>query len=177
MTATRPLLLIVEDDEPLRSRLAVAFERRGFEVAVAATTEAAEAWLTGDIPEFVVLDLRVPSAGGLSLVPRFKDADPETRIVVLTGYGSIATAVDAVKRGAANYLSKPANADEILAAFGDAPIEHSGSAEAPMSLDRVEWEHINRVLADCDGNISEAARVLRVHRRSLQRKLNRYAPK
>jgi len=173
-----PLVLIVEDDELLRSRLAAAFRSRGLEVAEAATTEEAERWLSADVPEFVVLDLRVPSAGGLSLISRFKEADAETKIVVLTGYGSITTTVEAVKRGATQYLSKPANADEILAAFGAPVVEPSDvTLGGPMSLDRVEWEYINRVLASCGGSISEAARLLRLHRRSLQRKLSRYAPK
>jgi two-component system response regulator RegA len=175
---TKPLLLIVEDDTPLRDRLRRAFEDRGFEVVEAATTEAADKHLQEEIPEFVLLDLRVPSAGGLAMVSRFKQADASTRIVVLTGYGSIATAVEAVKRGATQYLTKPADADQILAAFGAsvATTPETDSVE-PMSLDRVEWEHVNRVLAETGGNISEAARVLGIHRRSLQRKLNRYPSK
>src|SRR5436190_16535569 len=116
-----PLLLIVEDDTALRERLARAFEARGFDVQTAATVGDAEAKLAADTPEFVVLDLRLPGGSGLDLVARFKDADPATRIVVLTGYGSIATAVEAVRRGAAHYLTKPADADEILAALTGMP--------------------------------------------------------
>jgi two-component system response regulator RegA len=172
-----PLLLIVEDDAPLRDRLARAFTQRGFEVATASTTAEAEAWLGGDPPEFVLIDLRIPGAGGLTLVPRFKQLDPETRIVVLTGYGSIATAVEAVKRGATQYLTKPADADEILRAFGGGAAVDPALAAPPMSLDRLEWEHISRVLNECHGNVSEAARVLRIHRRSLQRKLSRHPPR
>jgi len=120
-----------------------------------------------------VLDLRVEDGSGLDLIPRLKAADPATRIVVLTGFGSIATAVEAVRRGATHYLTKPANADEILAAFAPAGAAVETPLQ-PMSLDRVEWEHINRVLLECGGNISEAARVLGLHRRSLQRKLAKY---
>ncbi len=172
----RPLLLVVEDDEALRQRLAGAFEMRGFEVRTAGSIQEAEALVAQDAPELVVLDLRLPGGTGLDLISTLKHADPATRIVVLTGYGSIATAIEAVRRGATHYLTKPADADEILAAF-----ERGGSADGgtvplvrPMSLDRVEWEHINRVLMDCHGNVSEAARALRIHRRSLQRKLSKY---
>ena len=172
----RPLLLLVEDDETLRRRLARAFEGRGFEVRAAATAAEAEAALVQDTPEFVVLDLRMPDGSGLDLIPKFTQADPATRIVVLTGYGSIATAMEAVRRGAVDYLTKPADADEILAA-----LERSGSGAAevptrPMSLDRMEWEHISRVLMECQNNVSEAARLLGMHRRSLQRKLAKYPP-
>lgn len=179
-----PLLLIVEDDDALRDRLSRAFRTRGYEVATASTTAEAEAFLESDTPELVLLDLRLPGAGGLSLVTKFNRADPATRIVVLTGFGSIATAVEAIKRGATQYLTKPTDVDQILAAFdsaarGSGPSTTLGAGEPPaqpMSLDRVEWEHINRVLADSGGNISEAARVLRIHRRSLQRKLSKYPP-
>jgi two-component system response regulator RegA len=172
----RALLLVVEDDEALRGRLVRAFEQRGFEVRAAATADAARSSVAEETPELVVLDLRVGDDNGLDLIPVLKEADPATRIVVLTGYGSIATALEAVRRGATHYLTKPADADEILAAFardaGETP--SSASLLQPMSLDRVEWEHINRVLVECGGNISEAARVLGLHRRSLQRKLAKY---
>jgi len=170
----RPLLLIVEDDEPFRQRVARAFEQRGFEVRTAGSAAEAEAALTEETPEYVILDLRMPGTSGLDLIPKFTAADPATRIVVLTGYGSIATAVEAVRRGAANYLTKPADADDILAALTDRPKADVAVPQTAMSLDRVEWEHINRVLVDCDDNISEAARVLGLHRRSLQRKLAKY---
>jgi len=171
----RPLLLIVEDDAAFRARLARAFEQRGFEVQTAATEREAQDALAAETPEFVILDLRIAEASGLDLIPRFKQADPATRIVVLTGYGSIATAIEALRRGATHYLTKPADADEILAAF-----EPDGSADKeapplrPMSLDRVQWEHISRVLVECHGNVSEAARALGIHRRSLQRKLAKH---
>jgi len=170
----RPLLLIVEDADALRERLARAFDARGFEVQTAATVAEAETRLSAEIPEFVILDLRVPGGSGLDLVTRFKAADPETRIVVLTGYGSIATAVEALRRGAAHYLTKPADADEILAALQGDRSAALDVPHQPMSLDQVEWEHINRVLVECGGNVSEAARLLKIHRRSLQRKLSKY---
>jgi two-component system response regulator RegA len=171
----RPLLLIVEDDAALRERLARAFEKRGFDVCVAENVEAAVSLIETEPPELALVDLRMPGESGLELIPRLKQADPATRIVVLTGYGSIATAVEAVRRGATHYLTKPADADQILAAFsrGDAQDDPVPPA-LPMSLDRLEWEHINRVLVECNGNISETARVLGIHRRSLQRKLSKY---
>ena len=171
----RPLLLIVEDDETLRGRLARAFEIRGLDVREVATAKEALSVAREELPELVLLDLRVGADSGLDLIPELTSLDPATRIVVLTGYGSVATAVEAVRRGAVHYLTKPADADEILAAFdrGSGATDTSPPLQA-MSLDRVEWEHINRVLMDCGGNISEAARVLGIHRRSLQRKLSKY---
>lgn len=170
-----PSLLIVEDDDPLRERLTRAFEERGFDVHAAATLARARAIAEADPPEYVVLDLRVGQESGLTLIPALLALDAETRVVVLTGYGSVATAVDAVRRGAVHYLTKPADADEILAAFqGETGASAAAPDWQPMSLDRVQWEHINRVLVECGGNISEAARVLGLHRRSLQRKLGKY---
>ncbi len=172
-------LLIVEDDDPLRERLAGAFIQRGLDVRSARSVQEAEELAKQDPPELVLLDLRVGSDNGLGLIPTLKQIDPATRIVVLTGYGSVATAVEALRRGAVHYLTKPADADEILAAFerslGDGP--EQPAPLAPMSLDRVEWEHINRVLVECGGNVSEAARLLGLHRRTLQRKLSKYPAK
>jgi two-component system response regulator RegA len=174
----RRLLLIVEDDEILRLRLARAFEQRGLEVRTAATVDEAERRIADESPELALVDLRVSDRNGLDLVTTLRQADPSTRIVVLTGYGSVATALEAVRRGAVHYLTKPADADEILAAFDrdNRPVDAAADARTlqPMSLDRVEWEHINRVLVDCAGNVSEAARVLGLHRRSLQRKLAKF---
>jgi len=171
-------LLIVEDDEVLGERLAAAFVARGFDVRSARTTSAAESLIKEDPPELVVLDLRVGQDHGLALIPILKQADPATRVVVLTGYGSIATAVEAVKRGATQYLTKPADADEILAAFaGQEGQTEPASTLQSMSLDRLEWEHINRVLLECGSNVSEAARLLGLHRRTLQRKLAKYPAK
>ena len=171
-----PSLLIVEDDEPLRGRLVRAFTERGFDVRAASTIGEARAIAEDEPPEFAVLDLRIRQESGLALIPILHELDPETRIVVLTGYGSVATAVEAVRRGAVHYLTKPADADEILAALqGQADGSGTGAADwQPMTLDRLEWEHINRVLMNCGGNVSEAARLLGLHRRSLQRKLAKY---
>jgi two-component system response regulator RegA len=172
-------LLIVEDDELLGERLSRACTARGLEVRVARTAAEAEALSRDEPPELVLLDLRIGHDSGLALVPVFKAMDPETRIVVLTGYGSVATAVQAVRQGALDYLTKPADVDEILAAFEGKARDGAAGAPAaqPMSLDRVEWEHVNRVLTDCGGNISEAARLLGLHRRTLQRKLAKYPAK
>lgn len=171
----QPLILIVEDDERLRRQLTRAFVDRGFDVREAANVDDALVAAAVEPPEFVVIDLRMPGRSGLDAIAHLKRLEPAMRIVVLTGYGSIATALEAVRLGATHYLTKPADADQILAAF------HRGQSEPPqelelrpMSLDRVEWEHINRVLLECGGNISEAARVLGLHRRSLQRKLSKY---
>jgi two-component system response regulator RegA len=176
----RPSILLVDDDEVFRKRLARAFEERGYDTRTADDYDAAVAAARDDSPEYACVDLRMPGQSGLELVRALKEIDPATKVVVLTGYGSIATAIDAVRLGATNYISKPADADDILAAFarGEAPpLEPPDPSydEAP-SLARAEWEHINRVLSDCGGNISEAARRLGIHRRSLQRKLQKYPP-
>jgi two-component system response regulator RegA len=173
-------LLIVEDDDVLRSRLARAFRARDFEVREAADAENALRLAREDPPELALVDLRLPGRSGLDAVRSLLELDPGTSVVVLTGYGSIATALEAIRLGAMHYLTKPADVDEILAGFArgsavaPAP-EGPGPAAVPIpSLARVEWEHINRVLADCDGNVSKAARVLGIHRRSLQRKLAKF---
>jgi two-component system response regulator RegA len=177
-----PSLLLVDDDEVFRERLARAFRGRGFEVRTAGDVGLALSLAREDTPELAVVDLRMPGGSGLDLVRELKALDPSTEVVVLTGYGSIATAVEATKRGASNYLPKPADADDILQAFargrgdGDGEsLDPDGALRAP-SLARAEWEHIHRVLGDCSGNISEAARRLGIHRRSLQRKLQKFAP-
>ena len=164
-------VLVVDDDDVFRTRLGKAFQDRGFEVRTAPS--AAEAILLAhqDSPEFAVVDLRMPGASGLDVVRELHAIDPSSVIVMLTGYGSIATAVEAVRAGAVHYLSKPVDIDQILAAFAGKAVP-SGTSEVP-SLARVEWEHIQRVLSDCDGNISQAARLLGLHRRSLQRKLSK----
>jgi two-component system response regulator RegA len=170
-------VLIVEDDERLRARVARALRERGYETREAADYESAIASAREDSPEYMLVDLRIPGGGsGLDVVRDVKAIDASTVVVVLTGYGSIATAVEAVRLGAAEYLTKPADVDQIVAAFkGSAgpstPVEEP---EQVPSLARVEWEHINRVLADCGGNVSKAARLLNIHRRSLQRKLSRF---
>jgi two-component system response regulator RegA len=177
--STAPSLLVVDDDATLRERLAVAFRRRGYEVRTAGGHAEAIELAQQDSPELAVVDLRMPGPSGLELIRDLKAIDSETRIVVLTGYGSIATTIDAMRLGAVYYLQKPADADEIIAAFarGDAPPLEPGSSDfAVPSLDRVRWEHISRVMSDCGGNVSEAARRLGVHRRSLQRILQKYPP-
>lgn len=173
-------LLIVDDDAIFRDRLARAFERRGFEVRKADGHEQALGSASTDSPEWAVVDLKMPGKGGLEVVRDLLRVDPHTRVVVLTGYGSIATAIDAVRLGAVNYLQKPADVDDIIAAFERAqmpPMEGASHEYQAPSLARAEWEHINRVLADCAGNISEAARRLDIHRRTLQRKLEKYPPR
>lgn len=175
-----PSILIVDDDEVFRTRLARAFRDRGYDVRAAADHGGALAAARDDSPEMAVVDLRMPGPSGLELVRDLKALDPATRIVVLTGYGSIATAIEAVRIGATYYLPKPADVDDILAAFarGEAPpLDPPPSDYAPPSLARAEWEHISRVLSDCGGSISEAARRLGLHRRSLQRKLQKYPPR
>ncbi len=172
-------VLVVEDDPVLRGRLALALRERGYETREAATGDDALRQARQETPEYVLVDLRMPGVSGLDVVREVKALDPTTVVVVLTGYGSIATAVEAVRLGAAHYLTKPADVDDVLAAFGraeSAAAAPSSSAEdrAVPSLARVEWEHINRVLSDCGGNVSKAARLLGLHRRSLQRKLAKY---
>ena len=177
--STTPSILIVDDDEVLRKRLGRAFHERGYDVRVAAHYDEALALATADSPELAVVDQRMPGRSGLELVLALRDLDPATKIVVLTGYGSIATAVDAMRLGATYYLPKPADVDDILMAFSRSespPLTPPQSEHTVPSLARAEWEHINRVLSDCGGNISEAARRLSIHRRSLQRKLQKYPP-
>jgi len=170
-------LLLVDDDAALRRRLARAFEERGFAVREADGVAAALALAREESPELAVVDLRVPDGDGLDVVRALKRIDPTTIVVVLTGYGSIATALEAVRLGATHYLTKPADVEELIAAFarenGD-PSAAPRTEHAAPTLARVEWEHIQRVLADCAGNVSEAARRLGIHRRSLQRKLAKY---
>jgi two-component system response regulator RegA len=169
-------ILIVDDDDVFRERLARAFRERGMAVTEASDHEQALEAIAAAATCYALVDLRLPSGSGLEVVRAVKERRPATVVVVLTGYGSIATALEAVRLGAAHYLTKPATADEILASFarsaGDAePLATELEVDDVPSLDRVEWEHINRVLADCGGNVSEAARRLGIHRRSLQRKL------
>lgn len=168
MTEDGRTLLIVEDDTALRERLVRALGDRGYEARGAADRATAIEMAREESPELAVVDLRLGGDSGLTVIRELKALDPSTVIVVLTGYGSIATAVEAVKLGAATYLTKPADADQIVAAF--AGVQPTEAADVP-SLARVEWEHIQRVMGDCDGNVSRAARALGIHRRSLQRKL------
>lgn len=171
-------LLLVDDSVPFRERLARAFRERGFTVRTAGDYHEAMAIARQTPPDLAVVDLRMPGPSGLNLVRDLTELSSHTRVLVLSGFGSIATAVDAVHLGAVNFLPKPADAEDILAAFerGATPaVAAEPQAETP-SLARAEWEHIHRVLADCGGNVSEAARRLGIHRRSLQRKLRKRAP-
>lgn len=174
-----PSLLLVDDDEVFRARLARAMSQRGYAVREAGSVEDAIAAARAESPELALVDLRLPGGTGLDVVRALVDVDAATNVVVLTGYGSIATALEAVRLGATHYLTKPVDVDEILAAFArrsqpERPfVSESEEAGAVPSLARVEWEHIQRVLTDCDGNISRASRLLGVHRRSLQRKLSK----
>lgn len=170
----RPTLLLVDDDEVFCHVLAKALRRRGYQVMVAHDVAGALKACEDEFPEYAVVDLNMPGDSGLTLVQYLHEHNPVTRVVVLTGYASIATAVEAIKLGALHYLAKPSDADEVVAALhkddGDASID---VGEQPMSVRRLEWEHIQKILAEVDGNISEAARRLGMHRRTLQRKLQK----
>ena len=173
-------ILLVDDSFILRDRLAEAFEERGFRVSVAGTCDEALSVFRNGPTDLAVVDLRMPGRSGLTLIPQLKSVHPNVKVLILSGFGSIATAIDAVKLGAVNFLPKPADADDILLAFSrsDADchfVEGEESIPVP-TLAQAEWEHIHRVLADCNNNISEAARRLGIHRRSLQRKLRKRAP-
>lgn len=172
-------ILVVDDDDNFRERLSQALERRDYDVRSARNSQEALTHAQHESPEWAVVDLRLAGEWGLHVVKALLEIDPATRIVVLTAYGSIATALEAVRLGAVGYLQKPATVGEIERAFAQAAgpemIEPPPS-EVP-SLARAEWEHINRVLAECDGNIRQAARLLGLHRRTLQRKLSKFPVK
>jgi len=175
-------VLVVDDDEVFRNRLRRALASRGWQAEAAADAETALQLAKTVSPDLAVVDLRLPGTGGLEIVRELRQLDETTCIIMLTGYGSIATALSAVKLGANHYLSKPADADQILACYQKLTAENtieetdSFASSGVPSLARVEWEHIQRVLADCEGNISHAAKLLGLHRRSLQRKLSKYPP-
>ena len=169
-------LLLLDDDNALRTRLGRALESRGFEVTTAASVAEAREALRTTVPAFAVLDMRLEDGNGLKVVEAIRDRREDARIIMLTGYGAIATAVAAVKAGAVDYLQKPADADDVvkaLLATGEAPEPPIN----PMSADRVRWEHIQRVYELCDHNVSETARRLGMHRRTLQRILAKRAPR
>jgi len=170
-------LLVVDDDTTFCTALAAAFERRGFHVRVAHDAASGLGLAEQRPPTHALVDLRMPGPSGLELVAGLHALDLSMRIVVLTGFASIATAVEAIKLGATHYLSKPADADEIAAAFGrQAGDPEARLAHRPLPVDRLEWEHIQRILNECHGNVSETARRLGMHRRTLQRKLRRVPP-
>lgn len=172
-----PSLLLVDDDEPFLKRLARAMEKRGFDVRTAGTVAEGRQLAETAPPAFAVIDLRLGDGNGLDVVEALRQRRPDCRVVVLTGYGAIATAVAAVKIGATDYLSKPADAKDVMDALlarGDAL---PPPPENPMSADRVRWEHIQRVYEMCDRNVSETARRLNMHRRTLQRILAKRSPR
>ncbi|WP_019906873.1 ActR/PrrA/RegA family redox response regulator transcription factor [Methylobacterium sp. 77] len=170
-------LLIVDDDRPFSTRLARAMEMRGYEVQVAESVAEGVSMVDARAPAFAVIDMRLGDGNGLDVIARLKEKRPEARGVILTGYGNIATAVTAVKLGAFDYLAKPADADEIHGTLMAQPGERADPPENPMSADRVRWEHIQRVYELCSRNVSETARRLNMHRRTLQRILAKRAPR
>lgn len=168
-------LLLVDDDPTLRRVLAAALAKRGYDVISAPDAEQARALAWARVPDFAVVDLNLPGASGLTLVETLAAVNVDMRIVVLTGYASISTTVEAIKLGATHYLAKPADADEVVAAFyRDAGDPAVAPANRPLSLKRMEWEYIQRCLADNDGNVSATARQLGMHLRTLQRKLKKH---
>jgi two-component system response regulator RegA len=170
-------LLIVDDDSPLRNRLVRAMEKRGFEVTDAESVAEGLEAAAERPPAYAVVDMRLADGNGLEVVEALRGARPDIRIVMLTGYGNIASAVTAIKKGAVDYLSKPADADQLVAALIEDNRPLPPPPEDPMSADRVRWEHIQRVFEQCDRNVSETARRLKMHRRTLQRILNKHAPR
>jgi len=170
-------LLLVDDDEAFLKRLGKAMEKRGFDVTLAETVAAGRAIVEARPPAYAVVDLRLEDGNGLDVVEALRDRRPDARIVVLTGYGAIATAVAAVKIGAVDYLSKPADATDVTNALLARTSQLPPPPENPMSADRVRWEHIQRVYEMCDRNVSETARRLNMHRRTLQRILAKRSPK
>lgn len=173
-------MLLVDDDETFAERLGQAMEARGYDVHLAHDFDQAVAVARDVSPTMAVVDLRMPGRSGLEVLERLRTDHPEVRVVMLTGYGSIATAVDAMRLGAVGFVQKPADADGVLAAFernAAPPLDPPDAAYRPPTLARVEYDHIQRVLSDCGGNVSKAARLLGMHRRTLQRKLQTYPPK
>ncbi|MEL6678249.1 MAG: ActR/PrrA/RegA family redox response regulator transcription factor [Pseudomonadota bacterium] len=170
-------LLLLDDDEPFLRRLTRAMEKRGFEPSAALTVSEGRQIVKDTPPAYAVVDLRLEDGNGLDVVELLRETRPDARIVVLTGYGAIATAVAAVKIGATDYLSKPADANDIVAALLASSDDKPPPPENPMSADRVRWEHIQRVFELCDRNVSETARRLNMHRRTLQRILAKRSPR
>ena len=172
-----PALMLVDDDAPLRRSLQRAMERRGFRVMPAESLKEGMALAHTLRPEYAVIDLRLEDGSGIELVRKLRELHPKIRIVILTGYGNIATAVSAVKAGAVDYLAKPADADDVINALLAQGAGLPPPPDNPMSADRVRWEHIQRVFEQCNRNVSETARRLNMHRRTLQRILNKRAPR
>jgi len=173
--ADAPYILVVDDDEVFSAVLGRSLERRGYSVRIAPDHETAIGLALARLPHFAVVDLKLARSSGLRLVKELRSMSPATRIVILTGYGSIATTIEAIKLGAIYYLTKPATADDVIAALHrDEANEETVAPALPPSINRLEWEHVNRILADTNGNISASARILGWHRRTLQRKLNKH---
>ena len=170
-------LLIVDDDSPFRERLARAMEKKGFEVSQAEGVKKGIETVKLKKPAFAVVDLRLDDGNGLEVVKQIQNTNPESRIIMLTGYGNISTAVAAIKEGAIDYLAKPADADDVEKALLASPNKKPAPPENPMSADRVKWEHIHRVFELCNRNVSETARRLKMHRRTLQRILSKRSPR
>ncbi len=176
-TGGKPSLLIIDDDRPFLNRLGRAMESRGFDVKTAESVAEGLRIVEADAPAYAVVDMRLGDGSGLDVIEVIRKKRPDARAVVLTGYGNIATAVTAVKLGALDYLAKPADADDVYAALTRDPGDKAPPPENPMSADRVRWEHIQRVYELCDRNVSETARRLNMHRRTLQRILAKRAPR
>lgn len=170
-------LMVLDDNEPFRIRLGRALEKRGFEPVLVGSIAEATAMVKSNPPAFAVLDMRLEDGNGLDIVALLHEYRPDCRMVMLTGYGNLATAVAAVKGGAVDYLAKPADADDVVKALMAKPDESPAPPDNPMSADRVRWEHIQRVYELCDNNVSETARRLGMHRRTLQRILAKRAPR
>ena len=170
-------LLIVDDDNPFRERLARAMEKKGFAVLQAESVQKGKDMVKANKPGFAVVDLRLNDGNGLEVVKEIQSSNATSRIIMLTGYGNIPTAVAAIKEGAIDYLAKPADADDVEKALLADPLKKAAPPENPMSADRVKWEHIHRVFELCNRNVSETARRLKMHRRTLQRILSKRSPK
>ena len=170
-------LLIVDDDNPFRERLARAMEKKGFQVTQSETVQKGVEWVKGNKPGFAVVDLRLGDGNGLEVVKEIQTTNSESRMIMLTGYGNIPTAVAAIKEGAIDYLAKPADAEDVEKALLADPAKRAAPPENPMSADRVKWEHIHRVFELCNRNVSETARRLKMHRRTLQRILSKRSPR
>ena len=177
LAAEERTLLIVDDDRPFLTRLARAMESRGFAVVTAETVESGLSAIATNPPAFAVIDMRLADGSGLDVISELKARRPDARGVILTGYGNIVTAVTAVKLGAFDYLAKPADADEVYSVLMATQHDKAELPENPMSADRVRWEHIQRVYELCSRNVSETARRLNMHRRTLQRILAKRAPR
>jgi two-component system response regulator RegA len=170
-------LVIVDDDQVLGDRLGKALERRGYEITVINTVSEALEWIEDTAPDFALIDLRLTDGNGVDVVQKIKETCPECRTVMMTAYGNIATAVSAVKAGAVDYLTKPADADAVETVLMGDSASRPVIPTRPMSAERVRWEHIQRIYEQCDRNVSETARRLSMHRRTLQRILAKYAPR